>query len=59
MSQKRFRLSLDIDPTTHSRLRRLEKRMNAASVTEVIRRISEDAEESLRIKEARRLSKNT
>lgn len=57
MSQKRFRLSLDLDPITHSRLRRLEKRMNAASVTEVIRRISEDAEEALRIKEARRLSK--
>lgn len=40
----RYRLSLDIDGTTHKRLRRLKKKMNAATITEVIRRLAENAE---------------
>ena len=42
----RHRLSLDIDAETHKRLRRLKKKMNAASITEVIRRLAEEKEAS-------------
>ena len=40
----RYRLSLDLDADTHKRLRRLKKKMNAASITEVIRRLAEEKE---------------
>jgi hypothetical protein len=56
MKPKRLRLSLDLDVQTHSRLRRLVRRMNASSITEVIRRISEKAEHDEILKEAVRHS---